>query len=176
MELQESIAFDQALSDRQGRFLDDHLRRIYLQIYRIVGNVADAQDLTQETFVKALRYREQLKDARKAVNWLSRTARNTAIEFVRRHSRVSFPETSDLLLRHDDNPEQVLTRTEARDGLDEVLRRLTPRERAALILRDVEGMAAGEVASQLGCSQATVRSHIANARIKCRGYLDRKAA
>jgi RNA polymerase sigma-70 factor (ECF subfamily) len=173
LESRESIAFDPALWEGQGRFVDEHLRRIYLQIYRIVGNVADAQDLTQDTFIKALRCREQLKDEQKAAHWLTRIARNTAIDFVRRHSRVSFTETDDLVLRHDDNPERVLLRAEARAGLDEVLRRLTPRERAALILRDVEGLPAEAVASQLGCSKATVRSHIANARTKCRWYLQR---
>ena len=50
----------------------------------------------------------------------------------------------------------------------ETLRRA--RERAALILRDIEGLPAAEVAEQLGCSPATVRSHIANARVKFRRY------
>ncbi|HXB71021.1 MAG TPA: sigma-70 family RNA polymerase sigma factor [Candidatus Acidoferrales bacterium] len=183
LESAESTAFDRAPVDRapvdlapvdrQDQFVDEHLHRVYVQIYRIVKNAADAQDLTQETFIKALRWREQLKDEQKAANWLSRIARNTAIDFVRRNSRVSFTGADDLLLWHDDNPERVLMRAEARDGLDQLLRRLTPRERAALTLRDVEGLPAGEVAKQLGCSKATVRTHIANARIKCRCYLDR---
>jgi len=51
---------------------------------------------------------------------------------------------------------------------------LTARERAALLLRDVEGLPAEEVARQLNCSKATVRSHIANARVKFRRYLTRR--
>ena len=51
---------------------------------------------------------------------------------------------------------------------------LTPRERAALVLRDVEGLPAEEVARRLRCSKATVRSHIANARIKFRRYMEKK--
>jgi RNA polymerase sigma-70 factor (ECF subfamily) len=54
------------------------------------------------------------------------------------------------------------------------LRTLTARERAALILRDVEGLPAEEVARQMNCSKATVRSHIANARVKFRRYLARR--
>jgi RNA polymerase sigma-70 factor (ECF subfamily) len=50
---------------------------------------------------------------------------------------------------------------------------LTERERTALLLRDVEGLPADEVAEQMNCSKATVRSHIANARIKFRRYMDR---
>jgi RNA polymerase sigma-70 factor (ECF subfamily) len=173
LEARDSVAFDQGLSHQRDRFVDEHLHRIYLQIYRIVGNVADAQDLTQETFIKALRWREQLKDEQKAANWLSRIARNTAIDFVRRNSRVSFTEADDLLLRHDDNPERILLRAEASAGFEQLLRRLTPRERAALMLRDIEGLPAEEVAKQMGCSKATVRSHIANARIKFRCDPDR---
>ena len=60
------------LLDRQNRFVSDNMRRIFIQIYRIVGNVADAQDLTQETFIKALQHQEQRKDELKAAHWLSR--------------------------------------------------------------------------------------------------------
>src|SRR4051794_5208335 len=78
--------------DQQNRFVSEHLRRIFVQIYRIVGNVADAQDLAQETFIKALQHQEQLKDEQKAAHWLSRIARNTAIDFLRRNSRATFCE------------------------------------------------------------------------------------
>src|SRR5437588_11291432 len=74
--------------ERQSRFVSDNLRRIFVQIYRIVGNVADAQDLTQETFIKALQRQEQLKDELKAAHWLSRIATNQALDFLRRHGRV----------------------------------------------------------------------------------------
>ena len=71
----------------------------------------------------------------------------------------------------DESPEQLLLRSEHREYLEDGLRLLTARERAALILRDVEGCSAEEVALQLDCSKATVRSHIANARIKLRRYM-----
>src|SRR5437870_5294960 len=74
----------QASQELQSRFIADNLRRVFRLIYRIVGNVADAQDLTQEAFIKALRRQEQLKDAEKAAHWLSRIASNTAIDFLRR--------------------------------------------------------------------------------------------
>ena len=65
----------------------------------------------------------------------------------------------------------------ARSGLIEKAdRMLTDRERMALLLRDVEGLPAEEVAERLNCSKATVRSHIANARVKFRRYLERRQA
>jgi RNA polymerase sigma-70 factor (ECF subfamily) len=160
--------------ERQNRFISEHLRRIFVQIYRIVGNAADAQDLTQETFIKALQRQDQLKDEQKAAHWLSRIATNTAIDFLRRNGRVSFCEVDIARESHGDSPEQELLRSEQREYLEDGLRLLTPRERAALMLRDVEGLPAEEVAHLLSCSKATVRSHIANARIKFRRYIEKR--
>ena len=165
-----------AAQELQNRFISDNLRRIFLLIYRIVGNVADAQDLTQEAFIKALQREDQLKDAEKAAHWLSRIASNTAIDFLRRHGRVNFCEIESLvepLSEPSDSPEQAVLRSERQAYLEEGLAVLTERERTALILRDVEGLPAEEVARQLNCSKATVRSHIANARIKFRRYMER---
>ena len=72
-----------------------------------------------------------------------------------------------------ESPEQAVLRSEHRSYLDEGLKLLTARERAALVLRDVEGLPAEEVARILNCSKATVRSHIANARIKFRRYVEK---
>src|SRR3954453_2224806 len=77
-------------SDVQTRFVRQNLRRIFLLIYRIVGNVDDAQDLTQETFIKALQRQGQLKDLERASQWLSRIAANTALDFLRRRKKLSF--------------------------------------------------------------------------------------
>jgi RNA polymerase sigma-70 factor (ECF subfamily) len=162
------------LLERQSRFVSEHLRRIFIQIYRIVENVADAQDLTQEAFIKALQRQEQLKDERKAAHWLSKIATNTAIDFLRRSGRATFCELDEAPESHSESPEQAVLRSEERNYLEDGLRLLSPRERAALMLRDVEGLPAEEVAQRLNCSKATVRSHIANARTKFRRYMERR--
>jgi RNA polymerase sigma-70 factor (ECF subfamily) len=163
--------------EQQSRFISENLRRIFLLIYRIVGNVADAQDLAQEAFIKALQRQDQLKDLDKAAHWLSRIASNTAIDFLRRHGKVNFCEIDTLIepLREPSvGPEQTVLNSEHREYLERGLSVLTERERTALVLRDVEGLPADEVARQLNCSKATVRSHIANARIKFKRYMDRR--
>jgi RNA polymerase sigma-70 factor, ECF subfamily len=162
------------LLERQNRFVSENLRRIFNQIYGIVRNVADAQDLTQEAFIKALQHQDQLKDGQKAAHWLSRIATNTAIDFLRRNGRATFCEIDDAPESPSESPEQALLRSEHRDYLEDGLRLLSARERAALMLRDVEGLAAEEVAQRLNCSKATVRSHIANARTKLRKYMERR--
>jgi RNA polymerase sigma-70 factor (ECF subfamily) len=162
------------LLERQNRFVSEHLRSIFVRIFRIVGNVADAQDLTQETFIKALQRQEQLKDELKAAQWLSRIATNTAIDFLRRRSRTSFCEIDEAPESLSESPEQIVLQSEQREYLEDGLRLLSPRERAALMMRDVEGMPAEEVARHMNCSKATVRSHIANARAKFRGYVQNR--
>ena len=162
------------LLERQNRFVSEHLRRIFVQMYRLVENVADAQDLTQEAFIKALQHQDQLKDEQKAAHWLSKIATNTAIDFLRRNSRETFCEIDQAPESHGESPEQILLRAEHREYLEDGLRLLSPRERAALILRDVEGLPAEDVAKRMNCSKATVRSHIANGRIKFRRYMERR--
>src|SRR5262245_17651385 len=118
------------LAERQNRFVSEHLRRIFVQIYRIVGNVADAQDLTQEAFIKALQHQEQLKDEQKAAHWLSRIATNTAIDFLRRSGRASFCEIDEAPESHWETPEEAVLRDAHRDYVEDGLRLLNPRERA----------------------------------------------
>jgi RNA polymerase sigma-70 factor (ECF subfamily) len=127
--------------------------------------------LTQDAFIKALQRQEQLKDDQKAAHWLSRIATNTAIDFLRRGGRATFCDLDEAPQSQDESPEQAVLRSEQREYLEDGLRLLSPRERAALMLRDVEGLPAEEVARRLNCSKATVRSHVANARVKFRKYL-----
>jgi RNA polymerase sigma-70 factor (ECF subfamily) len=116
----------------------------------------------------------------KAAHWLSRIARNTAIDFLRRAGRVSFSDIDDLpepvQSAREESPEQLVLHAERRAYLDTGLGVLTERERTALLLRDVEGLPAEDVAAMLNCSKATVRSHIANARVKFRRYMERRKA
>ena len=151
---------------------------LYAYVRRLGHSPHDAQDLTQEAFIKALKRQDQLKDLEKAAHWLSRIASNTAIDFLRRSGRVSFSDLEDLpepmVSSREENPEQRVLRNEHRERLEAGLEVLTTRERTALLLRDVEDMPAEEVAARLNCSKATVRSHIANARVKLRRHFERK--
>jgi RNA polymerase sigma-70 factor (ECF subfamily) len=166
----------QASGDPEAEFVRQNLRRIFLLIYRIVGNVDDAQDLTQETFIKALQRQGQLKDLERAGPWLSRIAANTAIDFLRRRKKLLFTDVSQLagFASPWADPEESLLRGERKVHLDGGLAALTERERTALVLRDLEDMPADQVAEHMRCSMATVRSHIANARTKFKRYLEER--
>jgi len=177
-ELPSSGGVTEESRELHARFVQDNLRRIFLQIFRIVGNVDDAQDLTQETFIKALQRQEQIKDLDKASHWLSRIATNTALDYLRRHGRLAMSDISELAeplrTEPEQSPERLLLRAEHNSYLQEGLQTLSERERTALVLRDVDDLPGKEVARLMNCSEATVRSHIANARIKFRRYLERR--
>jgi RNA polymerase sigma-70 factor (ECF subfamily) len=160
----------------ESQFVQQNLRRVFLLIYRIVGNVDDAQDLTQETFIKALQRQGQLKDLERATHWLSRIAANTAIDFLRRKKKLSFSDVSQLAGFPTPwaDPEQSVLHGERKLHLYGGLAVLTERERMALLLRDVEDIPADQVARYMNCSMATVRSHIANARAKFKRYLEER--
>jgi RNA polymerase sigma-70 factor (ECF subfamily) len=161
-------------AETRDRFVAENMRRIFRQMYRMVGNIEDAQDLTQEAFIKALQRQDQIREGEKATHWLSRIATNTALDFLRRHNRVSFVDMAEVYgenyASHGPSPEGMAIRNQERDWLNSGLDRLTSRERAAIVLRDVEELPAEEVAAHLGCSKATIRSHIANARTKLRKF------
>jgi RNA polymerase sigma-70 factor, ECF subfamily len=171
-----SIANSDSSPSAETEFIQQNLRRIFLLIYRIVGNVDDAQDLTQETFIKALQRQGQLKDLERAGSWLSRIAANTAIDFLRRKKKLSFSDVSQLagFPTPWSDPEQSILKGERKLHLDGGLAVLTERERMALLLRDVEDIPAEQVAKFMNCSMATVRSHIANARTKFKRYLEER--
>ena len=116
------------------------------------------------------------------LNGVEREGRSVSLRIIERlrhhaiHSpdSIAYCEVDIHTESADESPEEILLRSEHRDYLEDGLRLLTARERAALVLRDVEGCSAEDVAKRLDCSKATVRSHIANARIKLRRYMARR--
>ena len=146
----------------------------------MVGNAGDAQDLTQDVFLKAWLHREQLRDPARATPWLLRIASNAAIDFQRARlphrtgaslDDESHGELRDTMQAPGLLPQEELLRSERSRRLWAALKVLSPKERAAVVMRDLEGMPNQEVAAALGCSMITVRTHIASARIKMRKHL-----
>jgi RNA polymerase sigma-70 factor, ECF subfamily len=132
-----------------------------------------AQELTQDVFIKALSNTAHLRDRNKAAHWLSRIASNAAIDFLRKRRHWQTVAIDKLLNFADDrdrSPEEIAIATSEYDRAGKHLRLLSDRERTALFLREVEELRTAEVSKQMGCSQATVRSHIANARVKLRHH------
>jgi RNA polymerase sigma-70 factor, ECF subfamily len=158
-------AFDQLM--RQ------HERLVLVTALRLLGNMADAQDASQEVFLRLYRNLEKLSGERVIAAWLYRVTVNVCHD-LRRKRPASAPEQDAAELASESiGPQQSSLEAERRKVLYMSLRLLPEKERAALVLRDLEGLSTEEVARALGSSEATVRSQISKARVKVKDYVER---
>lgn len=150
-----------------------HERLVLGTAFRLVGNLEDAKDISQEVFLKLYRQMGKSDTPQAVPAWLYRVTVNTCLDHRRRH-RVTEPvETIEEQAASGNDPQAASAEAERRRVLLLSLRTLPEKERAALVLRDLEGLSTEEVARALGSSVATVRSQISKARIKVRDFVER---
>lgn len=133
---------------------------------RLTANRQDAQDAAQEVFLRLHRNLGKIDDSRNLPGWLYRVTVNVCHDIVRK--RRNTHSLGDLEM-------PVPNTTEATLLVAGALRTLPEKERAAITLRDIEGLSTREVAEILGSSEATVRSQISSARLKIRKLLGRRS-
>ena len=134
---------------------------------RMLGSVADAEDVVQEAYVKAYRALTTGEfDGRASVTtWLYRIVTNQAIDAMRSRVRRPKPtDTADESISELASAEQKLALTELEDWLSE----LPPDQRAALVLKAVEGMTSPEIAEIMQCSEGAVEQRLVRARAALR--------
>jgi RNA polymerase sigma factor (sigma-70 family) len=156
----------------------DHADRVYRLAYRLSGNPHDAEDLTQETFIRVFRSLGSYKPGT-FEGWLHRITTNLFLDMVRRRSRLrmeGLPEDTDRLIGGGPSPEQVYAETHLDPDLQEALDDLAPEFRAAVVLCDVEGLSYEEIGATLGVKLGTVRSRIHRGRQALRVALERRRA
>ena len=146
-----------------GTAIDDLYRRhvadVYRYTYAVLGNHADAEDVTQTTFVNALRALERGEEPRNAANWLLVIAHN----LVRQRWRQAASRPAEVELVHDvpaaaDEDEVEL------DSLVKALQRIPPAQREALVMRELEGRSYGEIAELLSLSTSALETLLFRAR------------
>ena len=155
-------------------------RRVLTLAWRLLGRMDEAQDAAQEVFLRAFRYLHRF-DARKPLTpWLMRITVNVCRDLGRKRqslpatfSGMDKPPEESAATGPEGNPHDELAADERRQMLWTALDRLPNKERAAIVLRDLEGLSTEEVAALLKSSQATVRSQISSARLKIRKDIDR---
>jgi RNA polymerase sigma-70 factor (ECF subfamily) len=142
-------------------------RPVIRLIARMIRDPSQAEDLAQDTFVKAFRNLAAFDPTRRLSSWLFRIAHNTAIDALRRVRpvTVSLDDTIDgaAELASAPSPDPVEQRALA-DALDAAMAELRPDQRAALTLRYEEGLSFDDVGQVLGIPEATARSHVHRAR------------
>ncbi|PKW14465.1 RNA polymerase sigma-29 (SigE) subunit [Saccharopolyspora spinosa] len=151
-----------------------HADRVYRLAYRLTGNQHDAEDLTQETFIRVFRSLASYKPGT-FEGWLHRITTNLFLDMARRRSRLrmeGLPEDSDRLPGGGPSPEQVFNDTHLDPDLQTALDELPPEFRAAVVLCDVEGLSYEEIGATLGVKLGTVRSRIHRGRQMLKATLE----
>ena len=150
-----------------------HTRQVYGLCYRFTGSGAEAQDLTQEVFLRVFRTLKTFRSAEGSFGtWLARVARNLLIDHYRRtrQERVTDPIEEQLTVLEEkgataaERPDHAVAGREASEILQAALQKLSPDLREAVILRDLQEMEYREIAEVLGIPEGTVKSRINRGR------------
>jgi RNA polymerase sigma-70 factor (ECF subfamily) len=155
-----------------------HSARVYRLAYRLTGNPHDAEDLTQDVFVRVFRSLSTYTPGT-FEGWLHRITTNLFLDQVRRKQRIRFDaladDAGDRLAGREPSPSQVYDDTHFDGDVQHALDSLTPDFRAAVVLCDIEGLSYEEIAATLGIKLGTVRSRIHRGRAQLRTSLEHRA-
>jgi RNA polymerase sigma-70 factor, ECF subfamily len=167
-----------------SELVNRYSRKIYRLAKHITQNAEDAEDVLQETFLKAFSHLDSFQGQSKFYTWIVRIAVNEALMKLRkRKSDRSVPldepldTGEDTVVREiavwDENPEQKYSREELGQILDEAIQGLKPVFRTVFVLRDIEELSTEETAEALGISVPAVKSRLLRARLQLREKLTR---
>jgi RNA polymerase sigma-70 factor, ECF subfamily len=156
--------------------------RIYATIYHMTSNHEDANDLAQESFIKAFQALKSFKGGSSFYTWLYRIAVNKTINFLKQRKNRTHMSLNDLdfnaehdpdlmALISDKTPRREAGLTELQKKLNEALLKLSEPHRLVVVLHDVQGQSHEEIAKVMDCNIGTVRSRLFYARQQLQSYL-----
>src|SRR6188474_3097494 len=165
---------------------DDLVRRyqerIYATIYHMTSNHEDANDLAQDTFIKAFQALKSFKGGSSFYTWVYRIAVNKTINFIKQRKNRVHMSLDDLdfnaehdpdlmALISDKTPRREINLTELQEKLNEAMQKLSESHRLVVTLHDVQGLSHEEIAKIMGCNIGTVRSRLFYARQQLQAHL-----
>jgi len=167
-------------SDAFRALVDRHSRAVYRLAHRMTGNPQDAEDVVQETFLKAYRQLGRFESRANFGTWLHRIAVNCSIDLIRgrKHQEMG-QDANDLELldsgddqRVDPSPERLMLSSEVQERVGRAMGGLTAMERAAFVLRHFEGQSIDEISKALGLKTNAAKHSIFRAVRKMRLALE----
>ena len=154
-----------------------HSARVYRLAYRLTGNPYDAEDLTQEVFVRVFRSLSSYTPGT-FEGWLHRITTNLFLDGARRRQRIRFEGLADEMAHRlpgsEPTPAEAFDDSHLDDDVQAALKALPPEYRAAVVLCDIEGFSYEEIAATLGVKLGTVRSRIHRGRAQLRAALEHR--
>jgi RNA polymerase sigma-70 factor (ECF subfamily) len=165
-----------------ARVLDQNADRIYRLALKMVGNPQDAEDILQETFIKAFNNIEQFEGRSKISTWLYRIAINESLMLLRNRNGNTIQFDKEIKTDEGDDiprqivdwcclPEKELMSSEAHQYIRDAIKTLSNANRAAFLLRDVEGLSTKEAAETLEISESALKVRLMRARMQLREEL-----
>jgi len=153
-----------------------HQRQVFRTALRLLGHREDAKDASQEVFLRLFTHLARIDARRPLAPWLYRVTINVCRTMNKKRRRRDTLPHEDALVHaqpRGPRPDVAAELAEERDVAERGLDTLPDKERAAVVLRDIEGLSTREVAAILGSAEVTVRSQISRARVKLKRFRDR---
>lgn len=143
----------------------EHARLVYKIAYSVLRNHHDAEDATQETFIKVLRARGKLAELQDVRNWLARIAWRVAVERGKKVKQLATEEIAvDQIAARGETADETVFGREMSSILESLIPSLPPKLRDAVTLSTIEEMSPADIAQVLGVNEAKVRSRLFRAR------------
>jgi len=154
--------------------IEKHEKFVFNVVYRMVNNIEDAKDISQEAFIKAFKSFDTYDGSAAFSTWIYRIAVNAAIDHMRKQKReqsVSFDEyiTDDTVSTM--SVEESVVSNEGKGAILDAVNKLEEEFKTVVVLRDIHGMDYSEISDITGCPVGTVKSRLSRARGKLRNML-----
>jgi RNA polymerase sigma-70 factor, ECF subfamily len=184
MELEAGGAVERARSGDSDAFrllVEQHSRAVFRLAFRMTGNEQDAEDVVQETFLRAYRQLDKYEARSSFSTWLYRIASNYSLDLIRMRKRHEDKrergkaEERDILQTIPVNtpgPDRIVYSSQIQERVNEALNELSPQERTAFVLRHFEGMSIDEIGETLGTGTNATKHSIFRAVQKLRRSLE----
>jgi RNA polymerase sigma-70 factor, ECF subfamily len=150
-----------------------HQQRVYAHSYHLLGNAAEAEDVSAETFLRAYQHLADLRADPSIVHWLLRVAGNLCVSMLRKRTTRPTVELEEIgeLSSSAPSPEEVAITHSRQDVVRHCLEALGPKERTAVLMFYLEDRPLEEIARVLGCGVAGAKSRVHRARHRLRGLV-----
>lgn len=178
MELTDCAAVGKARAGDPDAFrvlVERHGRSLFRLAYRMTGNQQDAEDVVQESFLRAFKQLHRFDERASFGTWLYRIAANCSLDLMRSRNRRGEhgdPELASTEPSGEPSPERMALSGEVRERLAEAMDELSPTERAAFVLRHFEGMCIEEIGAALDCQPGAAKHSVFRAVQKLRRALE----
>ena len=164
------------------QLVERYQERIYATVYHMTSNHEDANDLAQETFIKAHSALKSFKGDSSFYTWIYRIAVNKTINFLKQRKNKMSLSLNDLDFNVENDPELVafvsdktprrdIALTELQEKLNKAMQKLSEVHRMVVALHDVQGLSHEEIATIMECNVGTVRSRLFYARQQLQAHL-----